>query len=118
MRREKRRVAALRRVKLQLKNLQKDYIQVSESFLAERAKTEQAKLQVQELEETVSKLKEKVVKLQKAASARNKRQRRRTPDDEASIQEASIQHHTPSPDLEPTGEEEERPTSQQLEARH
>ena len=35
-------------------------------------------------------------------------------------QEASIQHHTPSPDLEPTGEEEEkeRPASQQLEARH
>ena len=34
-------------------------------------------------------------------------------------QEASIQHHTPSPDLEPTGEEEkERPVSQQLEARH
>ena len=33
-------------------------------------------------------------------------------------QEASIQHHTPSPDLEPAGEEEERPASQQLEARH
>ena len=31
--------------------------------------------------------------------------------------EASIQHHTPSPDLEPEGEEEERPASQQLEAR-
>ena len=31
-------------------------------------------------------------------------------------QEASIQHHTPSPDLEPAGEE--RPASQQLEARH
>ena len=28
------------------------------------------------------------------------------------------QHHTPSPDLEPAGEEEERPASQQLEARH
>ena len=27
-------------------------------------------------------------------------------------------HHTPSPDLEPSGEEEERPASQQLEARH
>ena len=26
-------------------------------------------------------------------------------------QEASIQHHTPSPDLEPAGEEEERPAS-------
>ena len=33
-------------------------------------------------------------------------------------QEASIQHHTPSPDLEPAREEEERPASQQLEARH
>ena len=33
-------------------------------------------------------------------------------------QEASFQHHTPSPDLEPAGEEEERPASQQLEARH
>ena len=33
-------------------------------------------------------------------------------------QKASIQHHTPSPDLEPAGEEEERPASQQLEARH
>ena len=33
-------------------------------------------------------------------------------------QEGSIQHHTPSPDLEPAGEEKERPASQQLEARH
>ena len=33
-------------------------------------------------------------------------------------QEASIQHHTPSPDLEPAGEEKERPALQQLEARH
>nr|KAG5685248.1 hypothetical protein BaRGS_000696 [Batillaria attramentaria] len=33
-------------------------------------------------------------------------------------QEASIQHHTPSPDTEPAGEEEERPASQQLEAGH
>ena len=33
-------------------------------------------------------------------------------------QEASIQHHTLSPDLEPAREEEERPASQQLEARH
>ena len=33
-------------------------------------------------------------------------------------QEARIQHHTPSPDLEPAGEEKERPTSQQLEAGH
>ena len=33
-------------------------------------------------------------------------------------QEASIQHYTPSPDLEPAGEEEERLASQQLEARH
>ena len=33
-------------------------------------------------------------------------------------QEASIQHHTPSPDLEPRVEEKERPASQQLEARH
>ena len=32
-------------------------------------------------------------------------------------QEASIQHHTPSPDLEPVGEEEERPASKQLETR-
>ena len=32
--------------------------------------------------------------------------------------EASIQHHTPSPDLEPTGEEKEKPALQQLEARH
>ena len=32
--------------------------------------------------------------------------------------EAGIQHHMPSPDLEPAGEEEERPASQQLEARH
>ena len=31
---------------------------------------------------------------------------------------ASIQHHTPSPDLEPAGEEEDRPALQQLEARH
>ena len=31
-------------------------------------------------------------------------------------QEASIQHHTP--DLEPAGEEDERPASEQLEARH
>nr|KAG5706127.1 hypothetical protein BaRGS_025749 [Batillaria attramentaria] len=33
-------------------------------------------------------------------------------------QEASIQHHTPSPDMEPAGEKEERPASQQLEAGH
>ena len=33
-------------------------------------------------------------------------------------QEASIQHHTPGPDLEPAREEEGRPASQQLEARH
>ena len=33
-------------------------------------------------------------------------------------QEANIQHHTPSPDLEPAGEEKERPASQQLETRH
>ena len=33
-------------------------------------------------------------------------------------QEASIQHYTPSPDLEPAGEKEERPASQQLEVRH
>ena len=33
-------------------------------------------------------------------------------------QKASIQHHTPSLDLEPAGEEEERPASQQLEMRH
>ena len=32
--------------------------------------------------------------------------------------EASIQYHTPSPNLEPTGEEKERPAPQQLEARH
>nr|KAG5704043.1 hypothetical protein BaRGS_017547 [Batillaria attramentaria] len=30
----------------------------------------------------------------------------------------SIQHHTPSPDMEPAGEKEERPASQQLEAGH
>nr|KAG5708647.1 hypothetical protein BaRGS_034864 [Batillaria attramentaria] len=33
-------------------------------------------------------------------------------------QEASIQHHTPSLDMEPAGEKEERPASQQLEAGH
>nr|KAG5688407.1 hypothetical protein BaRGS_026675 [Batillaria attramentaria] len=33
-------------------------------------------------------------------------------------QEASIQHYTPSPDMEPAGEKEERPASQQLEAGH
>ena len=33
-------------------------------------------------------------------------------------QETSIQHHTPSPDMEPAGGEKERPASQQLEARH
>nr|KAG5699123.1 hypothetical protein BaRGS_014422 [Batillaria attramentaria] len=33
-------------------------------------------------------------------------------------QEATIQHHTPSPDMEPAGEREERPASQQLEAGH
>ena len=33
-------------------------------------------------------------------------------------QEASIHHRTLSPDLEPAGEEKERPASQQLEARH
>ena len=32
--------------------------------------------------------------------------------------EAGIQHHTPSPKLEPAGEDEERPASQQLKARH
>nr|KAG5687606.1 hypothetical protein BaRGS_031397 [Batillaria attramentaria] len=32
--------------------------------------------------------------------------------------EATIQHHTPSPDMEPAGEKEERPASQQLEAGH
>ena len=32
--------------------------------------------------------------------------------------EAGIQHHTPSPKLEPAGEEKERPALQQLEARH
>ena len=38
--------------------------------------------------------------------------------DRAHPHEANIQHYTPSPDLEPTGEEEERPASQKLEARH
>nr|KAG5711927.1 hypothetical protein BaRGS_026368 [Batillaria attramentaria] len=33
-------------------------------------------------------------------------------------QEASIQQHTPSPDMKPAGEEEERPASQQLQAGH
>nr|KAG5696736.1 hypothetical protein BaRGS_028856 [Batillaria attramentaria] len=33
-------------------------------------------------------------------------------------QEASTQHHTPSPDMEPAGEKEERPASHQLEAGH
>lgn len=33
-------------------------------------------------------------------------------------QEASVRHHTPSPELEPTEEEEERPALQQLEVRH
>ena len=32
--------------------------------------------------------------------------------------EARDQHHTPSPNLEPTGEKEERPASQQLEERY
>nr|KAG5701011.1 hypothetical protein BaRGS_022722 [Batillaria attramentaria] len=32
--------------------------------------------------------------------------------------EASIQHHTPSSDMEPAREKEERPASQQLEAGH
>ena len=32
--------------------------------------------------------------------------------------EASIEHYTPSPDLEPAGEEEERQASQRLEPRH
>ena len=31
--------------------------------------------------------------------------------DQTHPQEASIQHHTPSPDLEPAGEEEERPAN-------
>nr|KAG5687744.1 hypothetical protein BaRGS_028406 [Batillaria attramentaria] len=30
----------------------------------------------------------------------------------------TLQHHTPSPDMEPTGEKEERPASRQLEAGH
>ena len=38
--------------------------------------------------------------------------------DQTHPQEASIQHHTPSPDLEPRGEEKERPSSKQLEVRH
>ena len=38
--------------------------------------------------------------------------------DRTHSQEASIKHHTPSPDLEPAREEKERPASQQLEARH
>ena len=38
--------------------------------------------------------------------------------DQTHPQEASIQHHTPSPDLEPAGEENERLASRQLEARH
>ena len=38
--------------------------------------------------------------------------------DRTHTQEASIQNHTPSPDLEPAREEEERPASQHLEARH
>ena len=33
-------------------------------------------------------------------------------------QEDSIQHYTPSPDLEPAGEKEERPAPQQLEMTH
>nr|KAG5698871.1 hypothetical protein BaRGS_019723 [Batillaria attramentaria] len=33
-------------------------------------------------------------------------------------QETSIQHQTPRPDMEPAGEKEERPASQQLEAGH
>nr|KAG5713740.1 hypothetical protein BaRGS_024367 [Batillaria attramentaria] len=33
-------------------------------------------------------------------------------------QEASIQYHMPNPDMEPAGEKEERPASQQLEAGH
>ena len=38
--------------------------------------------------------------------------------DQSHPPEAGIQHNTPSPNLEPAGEEEERPASQQLEARH
>ena len=38
--------------------------------------------------------------------------------DQTHPQETSIQYYMPSPDLEPTGKEEERPASQQLEARH
>ena len=38
--------------------------------------------------------------------------------DRTHAQEASIQHHTPSPNLEPAGEEKERPASQHLEASH
>ena len=38
--------------------------------------------------------------------------------DQTYPQEASIQHHMPSPDLELAGEEKERPASQQLEVRH
>ena len=38
--------------------------------------------------------------------------------DRTHLQEASIEHYMPSPDLEPAGDVEERPASQQLEARH
>ena len=38
--------------------------------------------------------------------------------DRTQPQEASIQHYTLNPDLEPAREEEERPALQQLEARH
>ena len=38
--------------------------------------------------------------------------------DLAHLQETGIQHHTPGPDLEPAGQEEERLASQQLETRH
>ena len=37
--------------------------------------------------------------------------------DQTHPQQASIQHHTPSPDLEPAGEEKKRPASQQLQLR-
>ena len=38
--------------------------------------------------------------------------------DRTHLQKVSIQHYTLSVDLEPAREEEERPASQQLEARH
>ena len=38
--------------------------------------------------------------------------------DRTHVKEASIQHHTPGPNLEPTGQEKERTSKKKLEARY